>query len=155
MSVFDEIDENVKKFLDRFDGNGDGEVSFDEVVNKLTAQKVKDPQGTAYKIFKQIDENGDEKITINELRMNSNKFKKNEIDQLIKKEIEFFFKNYDVDNDQVCTFEEVYNFYEKRGDKRPEARTMAIFSAFDKDKSSTITKEECNTRFLNKKFGQV
>ncbi|KYQ91294.1 calcium-binding protein [Tieghemostelium lacteum] len=153
MSTFEkELNNHVSNFLKLYDANGDGKVTFEEVESSLKKQGSKNPTRVAKSIFKLIDKDGSNEIDVNEIKKHVMKLNQEKLEADIKADLEDFLKMYDSDGDKEVTFDEAYQVYENCGIKNPDRETMALFSIFDKDKSSTISIDEIKKILISKKF---
>ena len=100
----------------------------------------------AYKLFNQIDKNGDGKINKSELYEG---LKKRTNSSTLKNDVELIFKNIDADNNGYIQYEE---FVRAAVDKKIFLRDNYLkiaFHYFDKDDSGEITLDEIQTVFEN------
>ncbi|KAF2076664.1 hypothetical protein CYY_002034 [Polysphondylium violaceum] len=144
------VDEQIQNFLNKFDKDKNGEVSYEECVSYWRSQGVKDPEHIANVIFIQYDKNKDSKIRLDELKNGVVKLAAAYTYSLLHElNLATFLSRFDKNNDDKISFDELENEYKRSGSKDPKAAAEWIYHSMDKKSDATITMDDL-TKFFEK-----
>ncbi|EGC29508.1 hypothetical protein DICPUDRAFT_90467 [Dictyostelium purpureum] len=130
--VCKKIEQDVESMLKKYDRDGDKSLTLDEITDYLCQNKVKNPERTAYMIFKRLDTNNGK----------CSKIKSKELEDAIKREVADILKFYDQNEDKRITFDEmVESLIKSGGFEREAAKNTATFyfDEIDTDKDKVLT----------------
>ncbi|EGC34949.1 hypothetical protein DICPUDRAFT_92112 [Dictyostelium purpureum] len=148
--IIDKIERDVEIMLLRYDLNEDKRLTRKEVIESLKQDKVEDPEISAGLIFKSIDVNKDDIISISEIRANLNKLNKKNLEEAIAHDLKEFFENHDQNNDKKITLGElVEGLVRAENYDKETAKKIAelIFKAKDTDNDGVLTVGELEKHF--------
>ncbi|EGG18784.1 calcium-binding protein [Cavenderia fasciculata] len=142
---------DIQFLLDRYDQNKDGKITYAEVFNCLKEGGSDKPFMAANQIFFELDKNHNGTVDIKELSKHTNYGNTQYLDQT-QKEIDEFLSKYDKDGDQMISYQEVLEHFQREKVKNPSYLTEKLFFAVDKNKSGVINLKELR-QFKAKSMG--
>ncbi|EGC39153.1 hypothetical protein DICPUDRAFT_45365 [Dictyostelium purpureum] len=137
---------DIEAMMSKFDKNNDGEITWDEVVERLKENKnCKDPYFAAFSMFSALDKNQDRKISLAEVQNHKLEIYAKKCESVIKRDVKNMLKEYDGNKDGKITWDEVCDFFRKDpevGEKNCELNTKYLFQSMDKNNDKVITRDE-------------
>ncbi|EGC34950.1 hypothetical protein DICPUDRAFT_47964 [Dictyostelium purpureum] len=143
--VCQKIEDDVESMLQKYDKDGDRSLTRSEVIEYFTQNKVKNPKISAVMIFKLLDTDRDDTISINEIRKHATKLNQKNLEDAITREVKQFLGRHDTNGDQKITFDEFVEDLVKteKMDKETAKDTADFFfSEIDTDKDNILTVAE-------------
>ncbi|EGC34945.1 hypothetical protein DICPUDRAFT_94666 [Dictyostelium purpureum] len=143
--VCKKIERDVEDMLEKYDKDGDKSLTRSEVIEYFTQNNVKNPTIHAALIFKLLDVDRDDTITINEIRKHVNKINQKNLEEAITRQVGQYLERYDQNGDFKITFDEMVESLIKvtKLDKNTARETAEFyFSQIDTDNDYVLTVDE-------------
>ncbi|EGC33291.1 hypothetical protein DICPUDRAFT_98602 [Dictyostelium purpureum] len=153
MDVCRKIEKDVDDMLQKYDKDGDKSLTRSEVVEYFSKTDPKMAKINAVMIFKLLDHNRDDTISINEIRKHATKLNKKNLEAAISREVNQILETHDKNGDQKITLDEMVQSLMKTSnlDKETARETAEFyFSEIDGDKDNVMTVAE-----LRKYYGSL
>ncbi|EGG24225.1 hypothetical protein DFA_06372 [Cavenderia fasciculata] len=140
---------NSQGFLELWDGDGNQEISYEEVLNQFKNQGFKDPSVQAAGYFKTLDHDGDGIITINELRI----FDKS-LQEIIQMDVDKFLlrftskSKYSISIDDLIKYFKTHKGSDPQDTRSPIEKAESIMSLFDSNFDGVISLTEIKLKYV-------
>ncbi|KAN0004147.1 hypothetical protein ACTFIZ_010302 [Dictyostelium cf. discoideum] len=139
-----DITKEVEEMLRKFDSNGDGNITFDEVVKRLKETGSKDPLRAASSMFIALDKDKNGIIELKEVEAHKAELGAKKLQKAITNMCNNFLKDYDTNGDGNISWDEACDYVNKNNPDAiaPLMIVENFFSELDKDNDKVITKKE-------------
>lgn len=134
--------EEVKKVFDKFDKNGDGKISCDELKDILHSLGSGTSSEEVKRIMSEVDQDGDGFINLQEFANFHLGGSSSDDSQSSKKELRDAFDLYDLDKDGLISANELHEVLKRLGEKCSMGDCSKMISAVDTDGDGHVNFEE-------------
>ncbi|KAK2652441.1 hypothetical protein Ddye_012297 [Dipteronia dyeriana] len=134
--------EEVRKVFNKFDKNGDGKISVDELKDILRALGTKPSAEEVKRIMQEIDKDGDGYIDLDEFTEFHSVTGGGSAVDGSSKELKDAFDLFDVDKNGVISVSELHSVLKKLGEKCSMKDCAKMISQVDSDGDGNVNFEE-------------
>ncbi|KAG2715115.1 hypothetical protein I3843_03G065400 [Carya illinoinensis] len=134
--------DEVKKIFNKFDKNGDGKISCDELKYILHALGSKTSSDEVKRIMSEVDKDGDGFINLEEFADFHLGGSSSEGSQSSTKELRDAFNMYDLDKNGLISASELHAVLKRLGEKCTMLECSKMISAVDTDGDAHVNFEE-------------
>ncbi|GLT28821.1 hypothetical protein SLA2020_037250 [Shorea laevis] len=143
--------EQIKKIFNKYDKNGDGKISFEELKEILGALEFSSSSEEVQRVMSELDTDGDGFVDLDEFiafhTHSSGSSSSSSADN--SKELKEAFDTYDLDKNGLISASELHEVLKKLGEKCSLSDCQRMISQVDKDGDGNVNFEEFKKMMSN------
>ncbi|GLU10681.1 hypothetical protein SLE2022_274670 [Rubroshorea leprosula] len=142
--------EQITKIFNKYDKNGDGKISFEELKEILGALEFSSSSEEVKRVMSELDTDGDGSVDLDEFiafHTQSSGSSSSSADN--SKELKEAFDTYDLDKNGLISASELHEVLKKLGEKCTLSDCQRMISQVDKDGDGNVNFEEFKKMMSN------